>query len=72
MGAAARRDPVAHACQQQAPAHIWECKEQQASPTEGIDSPDRGPGKDEVDQTEAEGGQKSGDIVCSSIDEDCG
>jgi len=27
MGTAAWRNPVAHACQQQAPTHIWECEE---------------------------------------------
>ena len=48
------RDQEAETGCEQSPCHIRECEEQQGAATEGIDSPDRWPCKDEVDETEAE------------------
>jgi hypothetical protein len=33
---------------------VWKCKQQQRSPTKGVNCPDGGPSKDKVDKTESE------------------
>lgn len=38
----------------QCPRHVGEGEEKESPTTPGVNSPDRGPGKDEVDETESE------------------
>ena len=59
-----------HACCKQGPEHIGESEEKKTTTPKGIDSPDGRPGKDKVDETEAEGGQQSSDVVGTSSLED--
>ena len=56
MGSAVLRDDEAKSGCKQSPCHVGEGKEKESAATPGIDSPDRGPSKDEVDETESERG----------------
>jgi len=58
MGAATRRNEVAHPCSEERPRHIWESKEKQSTTAKCIDGPDGWPGKDEIDETEAKGSKE--------------
>ena len=49
------RDVEAEAGGEQRPEHLREGEEQEGAAAEGVDGPDRRPGEDEVDETEAEG-----------------
>lgn len=53
--AALRNQETQTSCKQR-PCHLWEGEEEQASAPESVDGPDRGPGEDEIDKPEAEGG----------------
>jgi hypothetical protein len=72
MRPTALRNPVAHPGEEETPAHVRECKEEQGSTSKRVNSPDRREGEDEIDNTKAEGCQKSDNIVCSRLDEDGG
>jgi hypothetical protein len=54
MGAAALRDPVAHASEEKTPAHVWECEQEQGSTSKCIDGPEGREGEDEVDNAKTE------------------
>ncbi len=70
MGATALRDPVAHPSQEKTPTHVRECKQEQGSTAECIDSPDGREGKDEIDNAKAERREESAYITCARLDED--
>lgn len=72
MSATTLGDKVAHACEEQTPAHVGKCKQEQGSTSKGVNGPDGGPGEEEIDGTKAEGGQECPNIACSSLDEDGG
>lgn len=70
MCRAAFGDIKGHACCKQSPEHVGESEEKKTTTSESIDSPNCRPGKDKVDETEAEGGQQSSDVVGTSSLED--
>ena len=65
-------DEEAEACSQQGPSHLWEGKEQQRTASPGVDSPDGGPGEDEIDRTKAPGSEKGFEVTGAGFDKDGG
>ena len=64
------RDEEAEARGQERPGHLREGEEEQGAPAVGIDCPDGGPGEDEVDEAEAEGGEQGLQGPGAGFDED--
>lgn len=56
MSASGARDERAETRGEQRPRHLGEGEEQEGAASKGVDGPDGGPGEDEVDHAEAEGG----------------
>lgn len=72
MGSALPGDQEAQPCSQERPCHLREGKEEQAASSVGVDGPDCRPGEDEVDDTEAEGGDQGGLLGGTAFLEDGG
>jgi hypothetical protein len=53
MGRCAQGSETAQTRGEQTPRHVRESEEQQRAAAEGVNGPDGGPGKDEVDETKA-------------------
>lgn len=49
---------TAETCGEQTPSHVREGEEEERAAAEGVDSPDGGPGEDEVYEAETEGGEE--------------
>ena len=58
MGVVFLRDDEAEAGGEESPCHLWEGEEEECAAAVGVDCPDGGPGEDEVDEAEAEGGEE--------------
>ena len=52
------------------PGHLREGEEEQGAAAVGVDCPDGGPGEDEIDEAEAEGGEQSLQAASSGVDKD--
>ena len=72
MGARLLGDDEAETGGQEGPGHVGEGEEEQSAAAPGVDRPDGGPGEDEVDETEAEGGEEGVQVGGSSLGEDGG
>ena len=72
VGAAALWDPETEACGKEGPAHIWEGEKEETSTSKGVNCPDSGPGKNEIDESESPRGQKSFGDACSSLSKNGG
>ena len=55
---------------QQGPRHVGEGEEKESTAPPGINGPDSGPGKDEVDETESERSEQGIQVIGSSVYED--
>ena len=69
MGSALFGNDKAKSRGQQRPCHVGEGKEKESTATPGIDRPNRGPSKDEVDETESKRGEEGSQVVGTSVDE---
>lgn len=58
MGNILDGNETAETCSEQTPSHVRECKQEERAATKCVDSPDGGPGEDEVYETEPEGGKE--------------
>lgn len=58
MGVVFLWDDEAEAGGEERPCHLREGEEEQRAAAVGVDCPDGGPGEDEVDEPEAEGGEQ--------------
>jgi len=64
-------DVEGEASSQQRPGHVGKSEEQQRAAAEGVDGPDGWPCEDEVDETEAEGGDEGIPLGGAGLAEYC-
>ncbi len=63
-------DDEAESGREKGPGHVGEGEEEEGAASPGVNGPDRGPGEDEIDETEAEGGEERVEIGGAGVDED--
>ena len=70
VGVGFLRDDEAEPRREEGPGHLREGEEQERASAVGVDGPDGGPGEDEVDEAEAEGGEQGLEAAGAGVDED--